>query len=103
MMVRLATGATLGALAAALVALAGSALADLAVTANDSHSANVDGVMGRAKNPLPDTVSIIGVGQYPPKVVATVEAPTSVVGAPTSIWIVPDVGSGAAAIRTPWP
>jgi hypothetical protein len=75
--------------AAALVALSEPALADLAVTANDAHSENVDGVVGPAKNPTPDTVSAIDVGQYPPKVVATVKAPTSVVGAPTSIWIAP--------------
>ena len=35
-----------------------AAAADLAVTANDSHSTNIDGVMGPAKNPPPDTVSI---------------------------------------------
>jgi DNA-binding beta-propeller fold protein YncE len=75
---------------AALLALARPAAADLAVTANDSHSSNVDGVVGPAKNPPPDTVSIIDLAQYPPKVIATVAAPTSVVGAPTSIWISPD-------------
>jgi DNA-binding beta-propeller fold protein YncE len=73
-----------------LGALATPAAAELAATANDSHSTNVDGVMGPAKNPPPDTVSIIDVAQYPPKVSATVAAPTSVVGAPTSIWISPD-------------
>ena len=73
-----------------LVGLTSPALADLAVTANDAHSENVDGVVGPAKNPPPDIVSVIEVGQYPPKVIATVEAPTSVVGAPTSIWIAPD-------------
>jgi DNA-binding beta-propeller fold protein YncE len=78
------------AVAIALIALPGSASADLAVTANDSHTVNVNGVAGPAKNPLPDTVSIIDVAQYPPKAVATVEAPTSVVGAPTSIWISAD-------------
>jgi hypothetical protein len=75
---------------AAFAALSPSARGDVAVTANDAHSANVDGVAGPAKNPPPDTVSVIDVGQYPPKVVATAEAPTSVVGAPTSIWIAPD-------------
>ena len=75
---------------AALLAFAEPAAADLAVTANDSHSTNVDGVVGPAKNPPPDTVSIIDLAQYPPKVIATVAAPTSVVGAPTSIWISPD-------------
>jgi DNA-binding beta-propeller fold protein YncE len=74
---------------AALIASA-PALGDLAVTANDAHTTNVDGVAGPAKNPPPDTVSIIDVGQYPPRVLATVAAPTSVVGAPTSIWIAPD-------------
>ncbi|MBV9863482.1 MAG: beta-propeller fold lactonase family protein [Alphaproteobacteria bacterium] len=78
------------ALAAAFACGAAPALADLAVTANDSHSVNVNGAVTAAKNPKPDTVSVIDVGQYPPKVVATVEAPTSVVGAPTSIWISPD-------------
>jgi DNA-binding beta-propeller fold protein YncE len=71
-------------------ALARPVAADLAVTANDSHSTNVDGVVGPARNPPPDTVSIIDVAQYPPKVITTVAAPTSVVGAPTSIWISPD-------------
>jgi hypothetical protein len=75
---------------AAAVISAQPAPADLAVTANDSHSTNVEGVVGPAKNPPPDTVSVIDVTQYPPKVVATVDAPTSVVGAPTSIWIAPD-------------
>jgi DNA-binding beta-propeller fold protein YncE len=79
----------LGALAT-LLTLATSAAADLAVTANDSHSTNVDGVMGPARNPPPDTVSVIDLAQYPPKVIAIVSAPTSVVGAPTSIWISPD-------------
>jgi DNA-binding beta-propeller fold protein YncE len=89
-MTRSKTGWRFGVLAAVCVAFTGPAMADLAVTANDSHSTNVDGVVGPAKNPPPDTVSIIDVAQYPPRVVATVMAPTSVVGAPTSIWIAPD-------------
>jgi DNA-binding beta-propeller fold protein YncE len=80
----------LAALAAAFLALGQPALADLAVTANDNHSANIDGVVGPARNPPPDSVSIIDLGQYPPKVVATVAAPASVLGAPTSVWISPD-------------
>ena len=88
-MARCGTWCLFGALAT-LFNLARPAAADLAVTANDSHSSNVDGVVGPAKNPPPDTVSIIDVSQYPPKAIATVAAPTSVVGAPTSIWISPD-------------
>src|SRR5690349_20014408 len=75
---------------AVLLALARPAAADLAVTANDSHTTNIDGVAGPAKDPRPDTVSIIDVSQYPPKLVETVHAPTIVFGAPTSIWISPD-------------
>jgi DNA-binding beta-propeller fold protein YncE len=77
-------------MAAVLVALAGPASAELVVTANDNHSVNANGVMSAAKNASPDTISVIDVAKYPPKVVATVEAPTSVVGAPTAIWIAPD-------------
>jgi DNA-binding beta-propeller fold protein YncE len=83
-------GRIIGPIAAAFVAWAQAASADLAATANDAHSTNVEGVVGPAKNPPPDTVSVIDVSQYPPKVIATVAAPTSVVGAPTSIWIAPD-------------
>jgi DNA-binding beta-propeller fold protein YncE len=89
-MVRPSLGLLSALAAAALVVSSRPASADLAVTANDAHSTNVDGVVGPANHPPPDTVSIIDVGQYPPKVVASVNAPTSVVGAPTSIWIAPD-------------
>jgi len=77
-------------MAGTLVAVAGPAFADLAVTANDSHSVNVNGVTGPPKNAPPDTVSIIDVSAYPPKLVATVETPTSVVGPPLSIAIARD-------------
>jgi DNA-binding beta-propeller fold protein YncE len=80
----------LGVVAAALVALSEPASADLAVTANDSHMVNVNGVSGAAKNAPPDTVSIIDVSAYPPKVAATVEVPASVVGPPLSIAIAKD-------------
>ena len=67
-----------------------AAFADVAVTANDSHSVNVDGVMSPAENPPPDTVSIIDVSVYPPKLVGKVDVPTSVVGPPLSIAVAKD-------------
>ena len=73
---------------AAFVAM--PARADLAVVAVDNHSVNVNGVMGPPKNPAPDHLAIVDVKSYPPKLVGTVEAPTSVVGAPTAVWIAPD-------------
>ncbi len=81
---------SLAAGAAALFGAAGPAAADLVVVALDNHSTNVNGTLTAAKNPPPDAVAIVDVAHFPPKLVATVEAPTSVVGAPTSIWIAPD-------------
>ena len=43
-------------------------------------------------NPPADTVTIIDVGAKPPKVVAEVAAPTSVVGPPLSVALTPDEG-----------
>jgi WD40 repeat protein len=84
--------------AVALASMTGPVFsADIAATANDSHTVNNNGVSGAAKNAPPDTVSIIDVSVYPPKVVATVEAPTSVVGPPMSIAIAKD---GSYAIVT---
>ncbi len=71
-------------------ALSLPASADLVVVAVDNHSVNVNGVMGPPKNPAPDLMAIVDVKSYPPKLVGTVEAPTSVVGAPTAVWIAPD-------------
>jgi DNA-binding beta-propeller fold protein YncE len=74
----------------AATALSRPAAADLIAVANDNHSVNVNGKMEAAKNPPPDNVAFVDVSQYPPKVIATVDAPTSVVGAPTAVWISPD-------------
>jgi hypothetical protein len=74
-------------------------------TANDSRGTNVGGVAGPAKDPPPDTASIIDVAQHPAKVVTTVGAPANVIGARPSIWIVVaapklDPGAAPAAICT---
>ncbi len=84
------TGWPLGLLVSAMVAVASPAFADVAVTANDSHTVNNNGVTSAAKNAPQDTVSIIDVTAYPPRVVATVDAPTSVVGPPLSVAIAKD-------------
>jgi DNA-binding beta-propeller fold protein YncE len=83
-------GGALTAIVAVVFLAVAPAMADLVVIAVDNHSVNVNGVMGPPKNPAPDLVAIVDVAQYPPKLVGTVEAPTSVVGAPTAIWISPD-------------
>ena len=66
------------------------ALAQVAVSANDNKLVLVNGVATVAQNPVPDTVAIIDLKQFPPKVMAEIEAPTSVVGPPLSVAITPD-------------
>ena len=82
-------GGALAALALATV-FAAPAAADLVVVAVDNHSVNVNGAITAPKNAPPDLLAIVDVKSYPPKLVGTVEAPTSVVGAPTAVWISPD-------------
>jgi DNA-binding beta-propeller fold protein YncE len=87
-------------IAAALVVLTRPGAADIAVVANDNHSVNTNGVMGPAKNGPRDTVSVVDLAQFPPRLVATFEAPTSVVGAPTAIWVSPDESWGIVTAAT---
>lgn len=78
------------ALAASFALLGTPALAQLAVSANDNKQVNVAGVGSVVANPAPDTVSIIDLGVFPPKLLGEVQAPTSVVGPPTSVAVAPD-------------
>lgn len=68
------------------------AAAQLAVSANDNKLILVNGVATVVANPPPDTVAIIDLKQFPPKVLAEITAPTSVVGPPLSVAITPDEG-----------
>ncbi|MGQ0665063.1 MAG: YncE family protein [Pseudomonadota bacterium] len=84
-------GASLGALLAGL-ALATPGEAQIAVSANDNKVVLVDGVVVAVRNPPPDTATIIDLGQSPPKVLAELDVPTSVVGPPLGVAITPDEG-----------
>jgi len=64
--------------------------AQLAVSANDNKVTLVNGVSTVVQNPPPDTVAIIDLKQFPPKLLAEIEAPTSVAGPPLSVAITPD-------------
>jgi DNA-binding beta-propeller fold protein YncE len=66
------------------------ARAELAVSANDAKAVLENGATVTVPNAPPDTVSIIDVSASPPKVVAEVEAPGSVVGPPGSVAVAPD-------------
>ncbi|MBV9735465.1 MAG: beta-propeller fold lactonase family protein [Acidisphaera sp.] len=79
-------------LAAALVTwpVTGRA-ADIAVSSNDAHTVLDDqGNQVAPQTAAPDTVSIINLSDYPPKVIATVDCPGSVVGPPMAVWVAPD-------------
>lgn len=76
-------------------------LADVVLSSNDGHT-----VMDDQKNlvapssPGPDTITVIDVKSYPPKIKATFEAPGSVVGPPGAIWISKDESWGIVTSAT---
>ena len=76
----------------AVVALAPPAEAQIAVSANDNKVVNINGKVTVVPNPPPDTVAVIDLKASPPRVVAEVQAPVSVVGPPLSVAVTPDEG-----------
>jgi DNA-binding beta-propeller fold protein YncE len=82
-------GAILFALAAAALASAG-APAQIAVSANDNKAVMNDGVVSIPANVAADTVTLINLGVSPPKVIAEIAAPSSVVGPPSSVAVASD-------------
>jgi DNA-binding beta-propeller fold protein YncE len=88
-------------LAAAAAALPAVAMADVVLSSNDGHT-----VMDAQKNqvaPNPvgaDTITVIDVKSYPPKIKATFDAPGSVVGPPGAIWISKDESWGIVTSAT---
>ena len=87
--------------AVAIGALPMAAEADDVLSSNDGHT-----VMDAQKNMLaaspagPDTITVIDVKSYPPKIKATFEAPGSVVGPPGTIWISSDESWGIVTSAT---
>jgi DNA-binding beta-propeller fold protein YncE len=73
-----------------LPAIIFNANAQIAVSANDGKATLVDGTTTVPENPAPDTVSLIDLGASPPKLIAEIQAPASVVGPPSSAAISPD-------------
>jgi len=77
-------------LASALLVPAIAAHADIAISSNDAKVALVNGVGTAVPNPPADTISLIDVKAYPPKIFATVEVPGSVAGPPMAVAISAD-------------
>src|SRR5690348_3542253 len=76
---RLSPAASL--LALSLVLLPIPALAALAVAANDGKQLQP----GESQTPTQDTVSVLDMGAYPPKVLGHVHVPASMIGSPNAV------------------
>jgi DNA-binding beta-propeller fold protein YncE len=88
-------------IAAVTSALPFAAMADVIVSSNDGHTVMDAGKNQVAPNPVgPDTITVIDVKSYPPKIKATFEAPGSVVGPPGAIWISKDESWGIVTSAT---
>jgi DNA-binding beta-propeller fold protein YncE len=76
----------------ALVTVAPVASAQIAVAGNENKVVLVNGVVTVVPNAPPDNVAIIDLKASPPRVIAEVPAPVSVVGPPLSIAVASDEG-----------
>jgi DNA-binding beta-propeller fold protein YncE len=77
------------AMALALAAPA-AAPAQIALSANDNKLVLDNGTVRPARDPSPDTLSIIDLSANPPRLRAEIQVPASVVGPPTSVAIAPN-------------
>ena len=75
---------------AVLMSLSSGASGELALSANDGKAVLIDGVNAVPASPPADSVTVIDLSATPPKVVAEIPAPTSVVGPPSSVAIARD-------------
>ena len=88
---RLPACAALLALAVPLLAAAiRAARAEIALSANDNKLVLDKGVTRPARDPGPDTLSIIDLSTTPPRLRGEIQVPASVVGPPSSVAITPD-------------
>jgi DNA-binding beta-propeller fold protein YncE len=68
-------------LAAGLSLLPAAAWAGLAVSANDGKQLQ----LGESQTVTPDSISVLDLGHYPPKVLGSVAAPVSMIGPPKAV------------------
>lgn len=90
---RLSRGTACAVLLATLLTAAGPvpARADIAVSSDDGHTVLEDGQQVPAREPVPDSASIIDLGRFPPRIVTTLEdVPGSVAGPPMSVAVARD-------------
>lgn len=88
-------------LTATILILPVAAKADVVLSSNDGHTVMDANKNMIASNPAgPDTVTVIDVKSYPPKIKASFRAPGSVVGPPGAIWISQDESWGIVTSAT---
>ena len=87
----------LAAVVGALAMLSWAPLAhgQLLLSTNDNKVTLVNGTATVVKSPPPDTLTVIDIKSWPPKVVAELDVPGSVVGPPFSVAAAPKVRSVA--------
>ena len=78
------------AMALALAAPTAAAQAQIALSANDNKLVLDNGAVRTARDPAPDTLSIIDLSASPPRVRGEIQVPASVVGPPSSVAIAPN-------------
>ena len=74
----------------AVVALVPVAHGQLLLSTNDNKVTLVNGAATVVKSPPPDTLTVIDLKAWPPKVLAELDVPGSVVGPPFSVAVSPD-------------
>ena len=75
---------------ASLATLPGAAPAQIALSANDNKLVLDNGATRTARDPSPDTLSIIDLSANPPRLRGEIQVPASVVGPPSSVAISPN-------------
>ncbi len=66
------------------------ARADVALSSNDAHTVMQEGSLAGVKDAPPDTLAVIDLAKYPPRVAASIEVPGSVVGPPMAVAVAAD-------------
>jgi DNA-binding beta-propeller fold protein YncE len=74
----------------------GTASAQIALSGNDNKQVLENGTVRTLPNPAPDNVVVLDLSATPPRIIATVAAPHSLVGPPLSVAMTPDERLGLA-------
>jgi len=74
--------------------------AQIAVSSNDRKQALINGIVTQITNPPPDTLTILDLGVFPPRVIAEIDVPGGVTGPPQAVAVTPDEALALVASST---